>query len=248
MHHEFAPGSVILVGGGPGDPGLMTVAGLAAIREADVIVHDRLGALQCMEEARRGAEIVNVGKIPRGDFTPQEEINALLIDRARRGLRVVRLKGGDNYVFGRGGEEWLACRDAGVPVRVIPGVTSAVSVPALAGIPVTHRGLTQGFVVVSGHVPPSDPRSEVNWGALAAANLTIVVLMGVQNLPEIADVLQRHGLPGDTPAAVVADGTTPGQLALRASLAGIPAAAANADIRPPAIVVIGAVAALELED
>ncbi|MHA6512852.1 uroporphyrinogen-III C-methyltransferase [Tessaracoccus sp. Z1128] len=248
MHHEFAPGSVILVGGGPGDPGLMTVAGLAAIREADVIVHDRLGALQCMEEARRGAEIVNVGKIPRGDFTPQEEINALLIDRARRGLRVVRLKGGDNYVFGRGGEEWLACRDAGVPVRVIPGVTSAVSVPALAGIPVTHRGLTQGFVVVSGHVPPSDPRSEVNWGALAAGNLTIVVLMGVQNLPEIADVLQRHGLPGDTPAAVVADGTTPGQLALRASLAGIPAAAANADIRPPAIVVIGAVAALELED
>ena len=248
MHHEFAPGSVILVGGGPGDPGLMTVAGLAAIRQADVIVHDRLGALQCMEEARPGAEIINVGKIPRGDFTPQEEINAILVDRAHRGLRVVRLKGGDNYVFGRGGEEWLACRAAGVPVRVIPGVTSAVSVPALAGIPVTHRGLTQGFVVVSGHVPPSDPRSDVNWAALAAANLTLVVLMGVQNLPDIAAELQRHGLPGDTPSAVVADGTTPGQLTLRAPLSRIAEESARAGIRPPAIVVIGEVAALELED
>ena len=248
MQHDFPPGSVVLVGGGPGDPGLMTVAGLAAIREADVIVHDRLGALQCMDEARPGAEIVNVGKIPRGAFTPQEEINAILIDRARNGLRVVRLKGGDNYVFGRGGEEWLACRDAGIPVRVIPGVTSAVSVPALAGIPVTHRGLTQGFVVVSGHVPPSDPRSQVNWAALAAANLTLVILMGVQNLPEIAAELQAHGLPADTPAAVVADGTTQDQLTLRAPLSSIADAAASTGIRPPAIVVIGAVAALELED
>ena len=248
MEQDFPPGSVVLVGGGPGDPGLMTVAGLAAIREADVIVHDRLGALQCMDEARPGAEIVNVGKIPRGAFTPQEEINAILIDRARNGLRVVRLKGGDNFVFGRGGEEWLACRDAGIPVRVIPGVTSAVSVPALAGIPVTHRGLTQGFVVVSGHVPPSDPRSQVNWAALAAANLTLVILMGVQNLPEIAAELQAHGLPADTPAAVVADGTTQDQLTLRAPLSSIADAAASTGIRPPAIVVIGAVAALELED
>ena len=248
MKQDFPPGSVVLVGGGPGDPGLMTVAGLAAIREADVIVHDRLGALQCMEEARVGAEIINVGKIPRGAFTPQEEINSILVDRARKGLRVVRLKGGDNYVFGRGGEEWLACRDAGVPVRVIPGVTSAVSVPALAGIPVTHRGLTQGFVVVSGHVPPSDPRSEVNWAALATSNLTLVVLMGVQNLPEIAAELQRNGLPADTPAAVVADGATPGQLTLRAPLSSIADASARAGIKPPAIVVIGQVAALELED
>ena len=248
MKQDFPPGSVVLVGGGPGDPGLMTVAGLAAIRQADVIVHDRLGALQSMEEAREGTEIINVGKIPRGAFTPQEEINSILVDRARKGLRVVRLKGGDNYVFGRGGEEWLACRDAGVPVRVIPGVTSAVSVPALAGIPVTHRGLTQGFVVVSGHVPPSDPRSEVNWAALATSNLTLVVLMGVQNLPEIAAELQRSGLPADTPAAVVADGATPGQLTLRAPLSSIADASARAGIKPPAIVVIGQVAALELED
>lgn len=248
MEQDFPPGSVVLVGGGPGDPGLMTVAGLAAIREADVIVHDRLGALKSMEQAREGAEIINVGKIPRGAFTPQEEINSILVDRARQGLRVVRLKGGDNYVFGRGGEEWLACRDAGVPVRVIPGVTSAVSVPALAGIPVTHRGLTQGFVVVSGHVPPSDPRSEVNWAALATSNLTLVVLMGVQNLPEIAAELQRNGLPADTPAAVVADGATPGQLTLRAPLSSIADASARSGVRPPAIVVIGQVAALELED
>ena len=247
MEQEFAPGTVVLVGGGPGDPGLMTVAGLDAIRAADVIVHDRLGALRCLDEARADAEIINVGKIPRGEFTPQEEINAILVDRARQGRRVVRLKGGDNYVFGRGGEEWLACHAAGIPVRVVPGVTSAVSVPALAGIPVTHRGLTQGFVVVSGHVPPSDPRSEVNWAALAGANLTLVVLMGVQNLPEISAELQRHGLSPDTPAAVIADGTTPGQLTIRATLASIADEAARADIRPPAIVVIGAVAALELE-
>ena len=248
MHHEFAPGSVILVGGGPGDPGLMTVAGLAAIRQADVIVHDRLGALQCLEEARPGAEIINVGKFPRGVSTPQDEINATLVDRAHKGLRVVRLKGGDSYVFGRGGEEWLACRAAGVPVRVIPGVTSAVSVPALAGIPLTHRGLTQGFVVVSGHVAPSDPRSEVNWAALAGANLTLVLLMGVQNLPDIAAELQRHGLSGDTPAAVVEDGATPRQRTLRAPLSRIADEAGRAGIRPPAIVVIGEVAALELED
>ena len=248
MQHELTHGEVVLVGGGPGDPDLLTVAGLRAIRQADVVVHDRLGPVSSLDEVNPAAELVNVGKIPRGAFTPQEEINAILIDRARNGLRVVRLKGGDNYVFGRGGEEWLACRDAGIPVRVIPGVTSAVSVPALAGIPVTHRGLTQGFVVVSGHVPPSDPRSQVNWAALAAANLTLVILMGVQNLPEIAAELQAHGLPADTPAAVVADGTTQDQRTLRAPLSSIADAAASTGIRPPAIVVIGAVAALELED
>ncbi|HJE52429.1 MAG TPA: uroporphyrinogen-III C-methyltransferase [Tessaracoccus flavescens] len=241
---SFSPGSVVLVGGGPGDPGLMTVAGLEAIRAADVVVHDRLGALDCLKETRPDAEIINVGKIPRGAFTPQEEINRILIDRAQQGLRVVRLKGGDNYVFGRGGEEMIACREAGVPARVIPGVTSAVSVPALAGIPVTHRGVTQGFIVVSGHVPPGDPRSDVNWGALAASNLTIVILMGVQNLPAIATELMAQGLAPDTPAAVVADGTTPEQFSLTAPLKDI--AQAAAEITPPAIVVVGAVADLGL--
>lgn len=222
----------------------MTVAGLAAIREADVIVHDRLGALECLSEAKPDAEIINVGKIPRGEFTPQEEINAILVDRARKGLRVTRLKGGDNFVFGRGGEEVLACQAAGVPVRVVPGVTSAVSVPALSGIPVTHRGLTQGFVVVSGHVPPQDPRSQVNWAALAQSHLTLVVLMGVQNLPAIAAELVAQGMAPDTPAAVIADGTTPEEVTLRAPLSQV--ADAAADIRPPAIVVVGDVAALEL--
>lgn len=224
----------------------MTVAGQRAIREADVIVHDRLGALQWLDEARPDAEKINVGKIPRGEFTPQERINEILIDRARRGLRVVRLKGGDSFVFGRGGEEWLACEAAGVPVQVIPGVTSAVGVPAMAGIPVTHRGLTQGFVVVSGHVAPDDPRSDVDWAALARSGLTLVILMGVQNLPAIADTLLQAGLDAGTPAAVIADGTTAAQTTLRGVLGSIGAEAELAAITPPAIVVVGAVAGLNL--
>lgn len=236
----------MLVGGGPGDAGLMTVAGLEAIKQADVIVHDRLGALDCLAEARPDAQIIPVGKIPRGAFTPQEEINRLLIEHARAGKRVVRLKGGDPYLFGRGGEEAIACQEAGVPVRIIPGVTSAISVPALAGIPVTHRGATQGMIVVSGHVPPGDERSDVNWAALAQAGLTIVVLMGVLHLPLIAAELHTHGLPGHTPAAIIADGSTASEVTIRATLATIAQAAADASIAPPAIVVIGEVADLKL--
>lgn len=246
MTSELAPGSVVLVGGGPGDPGLITLAGLDALRQADVIVHDRLGPLECLEHARRDAEIIPVGKVPRGAFTPQEEINAILIDRARQGLRVVRLKGGDSFVFGRGGEECIACAEAGIPVRVIPGITSAIAVPGLAGIPVTHRGLAQGVVTVSGHVPPGHPESDVDWGALARANLTIVVLMGVQNLPLIVAELMEQGLAGHTPAAVIADGTTPDEVVLRATLATIATTTAEAGISPPAIVVIGSVTSLEL--
>lgn len=175
MQQDLTPGEVVLVGGGPGDPDLLTVAGLRAIQQADVIIHDRLGPVSALGEARPEAELINVGKVPRGDFTPQEEINALLIERARRGLRVVRLKGGDNCVFGRGGEEWQECAAAGIPVRVIPGVTSAVAVPALARIPVTHRSLTQGFTVVSGHVPPGDDRSQLDWRALAQTHTTLVL-------------------------------------------------------------------------
>lgn len=242
----FPAGSVVLVGGGPGDPGLMTTAGLAAIRGADVIVHDRLGPLELLAEAREDAEIVHVGKVPRGPYTPQEEINRILIERARRGQRVVRLKGGDNYVFGRGGEEWLECAAAGVPVRVIPGVTSAVSVPARAGIPVTHRSLSQGFCVVSGHVPPGDERSDVNWAALATSGLTIVILMGVKYLPQITDVLLDAGLPADTPAGAIVEGTTANQRTLRSTLSKLAADADSADVRPPAIIVIGEVASLDL--
>ena len=247
MSADLMPGTVTLVGGGPGDPGLITVAGLEAIKQAEVVFHDRLGPLELLEQCPEGAEIINVGKIPRGEFTPQEEINRLLVERAKRGLRVVRLKGGDNYVFGRGGEEWLACAEAGVPVRVIPGVTSAVAVPALAGIPLTHRGLSQGFCVVSGHVPPGDDRSEVEWEALARSGLTIVVLMGVHNLAAIAAALVAGGLAATTPVAVVADGTTPSQRTLRSQLDRVGEDTAAAGVNPPAIVVVGAVAELMLE-
>ncbi|AQP47314.1 uroporphyrinogen-III C-methyltransferase [Tessaracoccus aquimaris] len=246
MQAELTPGEVVLVGGGPGDPDLLTVAALRALRQADVIVHDRLGANAALADVSTETELISVGKIPRGPFTPQEDINALLIDLARKGLRVVRLKGGDNYVFGRGGEEWLACAEAGIPVRVIPGVTSAVSVPALAGIPVTHRGLTQGFTVVSGHVPPGDPRCTLDWAALAASGTTLVLLMAVKNLPQIAAALMEAGLDAATPAAVVADGSTAAQATWRAPLADIAAVAASAGVAPPAIVVIGEVAGLSL--
>ncbi len=153
-------GTVILVGGGPGDPGLLTVAGLEAIRSADVIICDRLAPLAALEHARSDAEIIDVAKIPRGAYTSQERINELLVEHGRAGKTVVRFKGGDNFVFGRGGEEWQACAAAGIPVRVIPGVSSAIAGPALAGIPLTHRQLTQGFTVVSGHLPPGDPGLE----------------------------------------------------------------------------------------
>ncbi|MET1005913.1 MAG: uroporphyrinogen-III C-methyltransferase [Propionibacteriaceae bacterium] len=238
-------GRVTLVGGGPGDPGLLTVAGLDAIRTADVIVCDRLAPLAALQHARPDAEIIDVGKIPRGEFTPQERINALLVEHAGRGRRVVRFKGGDNFVFGRGGEEWQACALAGIPVDVIPGVTSAVAAPALAGIPLTHRALTQGFTVVSGHLPPGDPGSTLDWGALARTNTTLVVMMGVATLAAIATELVRHGLPSDTPAATVADAGMPSMRTVRGTVATIAELTASQGIRPPAITVIGAVAGFD---
>ena len=238
-------GRVVLVGGGPGPLGLLTIAGLEAVRAADVLVCDRLAPLAALEQAKPGAEVVHVGKIPRGEFTPQEQINAILVDRALAGRRVVRLKGGDNFVFGRGGEEWNACVEAGIPVEVVPGVSSSIAVPALAGIPLTHRSLTQGFVVVSGHVTPEDPRSDIDWDALARLGLTIVILMGVAALPEITERLLRAGLDPATPAASIADGGMPSQRLVRCDLATLPAAAAAEDIGAPAVTVIGpAVSAL----
>ena len=236
-------GRVILVGGGPGPLGLLTLDGLEAIRSADVLVCDRLAPLAALEQARPDAEVVHVGKIPRGEFTPQEQINQVLVDRALAGKVVVRLKGGDNFVFGRGGEEWNACVEAGLPVTVIPGVSSSIAVPGLAGVPVTHRNLTQGFVVVSGHVAPDDPRSEVGWDALARLGLTIVVLMGVAALPEISARLINAGMDPATPAASIADGGMPSQRQVRADLATLPLAAAAEDIGAPAVTVIGAAVA-----
>ena len=236
-------GSVTLVGGGPGDPGLVTVAGREAIETADVIVTDRLAPLAALAWARPDAEIIDVAKIPGGRSTSQDDINQLLVEHAKAGRHVVRFKGGDNFVFGRGGEELLACHDAGIPTRVVPGVSSAIAAPALAGVPVTHRGLTQGFTVVSGHVPPGHPDSTLDYPALARSGATIVVLMGVRTLEAICAALVTGGLDPATPAAVIADGSLPSQRVVRATIATI--AEAAADLRPPAVAVIGDVADID---
>lgn len=242
---DLIPGTVTLVGGGPGDPELITVAGLRAVQQADVLLHDKL-APDLLGEVRPDALCIDAGKIPRGHQMPQDEINALLISHAQAGRRVVRLKGGDCFVFGRGGEEHLACAAAGVPVRVIPGVSSALAGPALAGIPVTHRTLSQGFTVVSGHVPPDDPRSSVPWAALAATNTSLVILMGVKHLPAITARLLESGLDASTPAAIVERACHPEMRVLRGDLGTIAPLAAASEIRPPAITVVGAVAGLDL--
>lgn len=243
---EFMRGTVVLVGGGPGDPDLLTLGGLRAVRAADVIAYDRLAPLEVLAEAKPGAELIDVGKIPRGRQTPQDQINQLLISHAQAGRLVVRLKGGDNYLFGRGGEEALACSAAGVGVQVIPGVSSALAAPALAGIPVTHRGLSQGVTIVSGHVPPTDDRSELDWAAIARTRTTLVILMGVKYLPEIVTALLDAGLDAATPAAIVISAGSPQMRVLRAPVSRIAAVAMDAGVEPPAITVIGAVADLEL--
>lgn len=234
------PGTVTLVGGGPGDPGLVTVAGLRAVQQADVLLVDHLAPQELLQEAPEGCEVVDVAKLPRAEFVPQERINQLLVEHARASRRVVRLKGGDPFVFGRGSEEWEACAAAGVAVQVIPGISSSIAAGELAGIPVTHRGLSQGFTVVSGHVPPGDPRSQVDWAAIAQPGLTIVVLMGVANLPAIVDALVDGGLSPATPAAVVADAASASMQVFRGTLASIVADAAG--VHPPAVTIIGAVA------
>jgi uroporphyrin-III C-methyltransferase len=237
-------GSVVLVGGGPGDPGLITVRGRQAVAQADVVVADHLAPLSLLESLPAHVEVIDASKLPRGRSMAQEQINALLIERARAGRRVVRLKGGDPFVFGRGMEELEACVAAGVPVEVVPGVTSAIAVPALAGIPVTHRGLTHEFVVVSGHVPPGHPQSLVDWAAIARLRGTVVVLMGVDTAPAIAAALVEHGRAPDTPVAVVTDGSTVTQRTVRTTLADLPRAVVEEGIRPPAVWVVGAVVGL----
>lgn len=239
-----SPGRVTLVGGGPGAVGLLTIAGRDAIAQADVVVIDRLAPWESLAWARSDAEIVDVAKIPFGRSTSQEEINRVLVDRARAGLHVVRLKGGDSFVFGRGLEELEACREAGVRAVVIPGVTSSIAAPEAAGIPVTHRGLTQGFTVVSGHVPPGHPDSTVDYAALARCGTTLVFLMGVHTLEAITAALCVAGMEPSTPAAVIADGTHPHQRVVTASLAEIAGAAHAAGIRAPAVAVVGQVVSL----
>jgi uroporphyrin-III C-methyltransferase/precorrin-2 dehydrogenase/sirohydrochlorin ferrochelatase len=237
-------GLVSLVGGGPGDPGLITVRGRRALAEADVVVVDKLAPRALLQHLDPAVEVVDAGKAPHAHNLTQEEINALLVERALAGLRVVRLKGGDPYVFGRGGEEALACVAAGVPFEVVPGVTSAVAVPALAGIPVTHRGVTQDFAVVSAHLDPSAPGATVDWEALAAGPGTLVLLMAVTHLEAVAAELVKRGRAGDTPVAVVSDGSTAHQRVLVSTLADVAREAAAGGVRPPAVVVVGDVVRL----
>lgn len=240
---EPAIGRVVLVGGGPGHPGLLTVRGREEVLAADVVVVDRLAPLSVLAELPAHVEVVDVSKIPRGAFTPQERINGILVEQALAGRRVVRFKGGDPFVFGRGMEEAIACREAGIDVEVVPGVTSAVAAPALAGVPVTHRGVVQGFAVVSGHAAPDDPRSTVDWGALARSGLTLVVLMGVETLPAIAAELLAAGRAADTPVASVMDAGLSSQRSVRRTLAALAAPGGAVGISAPAVTVVGDVAA-----
>jgi uroporphyrin-III C-methyltransferase/precorrin-2 dehydrogenase/sirohydrochlorin ferrochelatase len=234
-------GSVALVGAGPGDPELITVKGRRLLARADVVVADRLVPGLLLDELRPDVELVDASKIPYGPSRTQDEINRIIVDRALAGSFVVRLKGGDPYVFGRGGEEVIACAAAGVPVTVVPGVTSSIAAPALAGIPVTHRGVAHEFTVVSGHVAPDDPASLVDWPALARMRGTLIVLMGLKNLPGIATALLLNGRAASTPAAVVQEGTMGSQRVLRSTLGEVAEAAGAAAIRPPAVVVFGGV-------
>ncbi len=236
-------GGVALVGGGPGDPELITVRGRRLLAQADVVVADRLAPPELLAELPPHVEVIDAAKIPYGRAMAQDAINDVMIERARSGSFVVRLKGGDPFVFARGYEEVLACAEAGIPVTVVPGVTSAIGVPALAGVPVTHRAINHEFVVVSGHVAPGHPESLVNWDALAAMTGTIVLLMAVERIELFVDALVAGGRPADTPVLVVQHGTTAAQHTLRATLADTPERIRAEGIRPPAIIVIGAVAA-----
>jgi uroporphyrin-III C-methyltransferase / precorrin-2 dehydrogenase / sirohydrochlorin ferrochelatase len=243
MRDRQVAGWVALIGAGPGDPELITVRGRRLLAEADVVVSDRLVAGELLADLRPHVRVIDASKQPRGRSVSQDEINDTLISHARAGRFVVRLKGGDPYVFGRGSEELRACAAAGVACMVVPGVSSALAAPGAAGVPVTERGLTQEFTVVSGHVPPGDPRSTVQWELLAGLGGTLVLLMAVENLDAISAVLLRHGRPADTPAMIVQDGTTDAQRVIAGTLTDIAERAREAVIDPPAIVVVGAVAA-----
>lgn len=232
---------VALVGGGPGDPELITVLGRRLLARADVVVADRLAPRSLLAELGPEVEVIDATKLPRGRFMTQEAINAALVEHALAGKYVVRLKGGDPYVFGRGSEEVAACVAAGIPVQVVPGITSAVAVPALAGIPITHRGVAHEAVIVSGHLPPDDPESLIDWTALGRLTGTIVILMGVQNLPVITSVLMANGRAGSTPVAVIQDGSMPAERITVGTLETIAAEAESAGVRAPAIIVIGEV-------
>jgi uroporphyrin-III C-methyltransferase / precorrin-2 dehydrogenase / sirohydrochlorin ferrochelatase len=246
-HERGRRAGVAIIGGGPGDPGLITVRGRQLLAEADVVLTDRLAPRVLLDELRDDVEIIDASKIPYGRAMAQEHINSALISHARAGRFVARLKGGDPFVFGRGAEEVLACLRAGVAVTVVPGVTSAVAVPASAWVPVTHRGVAQDFHVVSVHVPPGDKRSTVNWELMGSSSGTLVLLMAVERIGAVADELLRHGRSADTPVSVIADGTLPTQRTINSTLEQVEGVVAREGIRPPAIVVVGDVVSVGAE-
>ncbi|MGW7358806.1 uroporphyrinogen-III C-methyltransferase [Streptomyces sp. NPDC054802] len=245
-HRRSRAPFVALVGGGPGDPDLITVRGRRLLAEADVVIADRLGPRDLLDELPPHVEVIDAAKIPYGRFMAQEAINNALIEHARAGKAVVRLKGGDPYVFGRGMEEAQALAEAGIPCTVVPGISSSISVPSAAGIPVTHRGVAHEFTVVSGHVAPDDPRSLVDWQSLARLRGTLVILMGVDKIGAIAEALVAHGKAPDTPLALVQEGTTAAQRRVDATLATVAETVRAQDVRPPAVIVIGDVVAVGL--
>ncbi|GHH75629.1 uroporphyrinogen-III C-methyltransferase [Streptomyces sulfonofaciens] len=240
QYRSRTPG-VALVGGGPGDPELITVRGRRLLAEADVVIADRLGPRDLLDELPPHVEVIDAAKIPYGRFMAQEAINNALIEHAKAGKAVVRLKGGDPFVFGRGMEEAQALAAAGISCTVVPGISSTISVPSAAGIPVTHRGVAHEFTVVSGHVAPDDERSLVDWKALAALRGTLVVLMGVDKIDRIAATLVDHGKPADTPVALVQEGTTATQRRVDATLATVADVVRTEQVKPPAVIVIGPV-------
>jgi uroporphyrin-III C-methyltransferase/precorrin-2 dehydrogenase/sirohydrochlorin ferrochelatase len=235
---------VTLVGGGPGHPELISVAGRKALMEADVVVADRLAPRELLGDLPATTEVVDVAKLPRGSAASQEEINGLIVERALGGQRVVRFKGGDSFVFGRGFEEIEACRRFGVAVQVIPGLSSPLAVPAVAGIPVTHRAVAHEFTVVSGHVPPGHPESLVDWGAVARLRGTLLMMMAVENAAAIAAALTTAGRDARTPVAVVCDGSMPGERTVLTTLGDVGADVDQHGVRPPAIIVVGDVVAV----
>ena len=246
-HHRQRRTGVALIGGGPGDPGLITVRGRQLLAEADVVIADRLAPRELLAELPPDVLVIDAGKVPYGRAMSQDEINEALITHATSGRFVVRLKGGDPFVFGRGGEEMRACLSAGIPVTVVPGVSSAVGVPTAAGLPVTHRGTAQDFHVISVHVPPGDERSTVDWEALARIDGTVVLLMALERLGAVARSLMLHGRPGSSPVSVIADGTMPTQRTIYSTLDEVERQVAGEGIRPPAVVVIGEVVTIAAE-
>ncbi len=245
--HAKKSGLVYLIGAGPGDPGLITLKGLKCISRAEVVVYDRLVSKRLLQYAPDGAELIYVGKKPDRHTLKQDQINALLAEKALEGLEVARLKGGDPFVFGRGGEEAAFLAEKGIGFEIIPGITSAVAVPAYAGIPVTHRGLAAGFTVITGHEDPEKDGSDLDWSTLAKGTGTNVILMGMGNLDLIAKRLLKEGLSPSTPVALIQNGTRAGQKVLTGSLEGIAMKASMEGFGPPAIIITGEVVSLRRE-